>query len=1066
MMKARIFKAFALLLWLGLWQTGCYPDKFDPEGDEVGPIATLDFSNPSVEFKAEAESRTVTLTTNYKTYRVDVPEEASSWCRVTSEGMTLTIAVDENPFNRERSATISVTVGKGSKELTKTVSVFQLGTLPQIKISDSRLNFVRENAGAKEVTVTTNQDEWTYSAVGGNDAWFEVTRDGDKLRVKPRGANTGKDTRRGYINLTSASAMTDVTASGMVMVEQLGTAPAVLLSEEMLSFSADGGEYRVQVVTNQPDWQLHLPPVDWYEASAEGDEMVISVKKNTGGNARKSELTVASGTGNAFANLSLAQLGTAVSLEVSTDVLKVAAAESYSTLRVTTNADEWEASVTGGADWCELMEDANNAIVYTKAYSNTTTPRECTITFTAGSLQKTVRVIQLPNMTLTLNHDTLRMDPAGETRNVLVLTNQSSWEFSMTPEMAEWCTVAASGNTLTVTTGANNGSARDGEIAVTVGEPGTEKSVILRVSQDGFSDRDILVALYNATDGANWMENTYWCSDMPLSEWYGVTCNEEGRVVELELSGNNLKGSIPGELGNLSSLTYLVLSFNQLSGSIPSAMGRLVGLTELSLHNNQLTGAIPAELGNLSSVTELGLGKNQLGGSIPAELGQLTGLTYLDLSENQLTGTIPAELGNLVNLTALDLNDNRLTGSIPAALGNLIGLQSLWLYNNRLTGEIPEELGNLTGLMSLGLYNNQLTGAVPASLGNLTGLMSLTLHNNRLTGIFPEEIKALQYWSGFNADVNIYPQQEGYGFTRPGPASYNVTLKLRGDNGEATGRAESNPLYGVQVMSREKGSTGAYGYYAYGIFDDTTAINLNLSDEMEYRFRATMVDDAAAIHASGGEYGKPFNTAVAPAQRGVTPLPDWEGDLPGGNGTGWNSFLVTSEKYLAGLERGETTLAADGKTYARPNAVRYFGERFPYTPSADEEVEVRMTRVAFAVTCEVDSLKTGYVRVEMEGAPVFRVDSDSEEHSASEVFTLANSGGNWTGSDYAEEVTVRFFWVKPNGLERDLGSQQVAFKRNTVTRMKITIKDDGMSMDMENKPLEDGQIYEIEGIIW
>ena len=92
-MKARIFKAFALLLWLGLWQTGCYPDKFDPEGDEVGPIATLDFSNPSVEFKAEAESRTVMVTTNYKTYRVDVPEEAATWCHVTSEGMTLTIAV-------------------------------------------------------------------------------------------------------------------------------------------------------------------------------------------------------------------------------------------------------------------------------------------------------------------------------------------------------------------------------------------------------------------------------------------------------------------------------------------------------------------------------------------------------------------------------------------------------------------------------------------------------------------------------------------------------------------------------------------------------------------------------------------------------------------------------------------------------------------------------------------------------------------------------------------------------------------------------------------------------------
>ena len=156
------------------------------------------------------------VTTNYKTYRVDVPEEAATWCHVTLDGMTLCIAVDENPFNRERSATVSVTVGKGSKELTKTVSVFQLGMLPQIRISDSRLNFAQKNAGEKELTVTTNQDEWTYNVVGGDDAWFEVTREGDRLRVKPRGANTGKDARRGYINLTSASAQTDVTASGIV----------------------------------------------------------------------------------------------------------------------------------------------------------------------------------------------------------------------------------------------------------------------------------------------------------------------------------------------------------------------------------------------------------------------------------------------------------------------------------------------------------------------------------------------------------------------------------------------------------------------------------------------------------------------------------------------------------------------------------------------------------------------------------------------------------------------------------------------------------------------------------
>ena len=768
-MKARIFKAFALLLWLGLWQTGCYPDKFDPEGDEVGPIATLDFSNPSVEFKAEAESRTVMVTTNYKTYWVDVPEEAATWCHVTSDGMTLCITVDENPFNRERSATVSVTVGKGSKELTKTVSVFQLGMLPQIRISDSRLNFAQKNAGEKELTVTTNQDEWTYNVVGGDDAWFEVTRNGDKLSVVPRGANSGKDSRKGYINLTSSSVSTDVTASGVVVVEQLGTAPAVLLSEEMLSFSADGGEHRVQVVTNQPDWQLHLPSIDWYEARAEGDEVVISVKKNTGGNARKSELTVASGTGNAFANLSLAQLGTAISLEVSADSLVVEASESYTTLRVTTNADEWEATVTEGSGWCEVINEANSVIVYTKAYDNPTVSRECMINFTAGNLQKEVRVIQLPAMTLTLNHDTLQMASVSESRDVLVITNQSSWTFSVAPEIAEWCSAKANGNTLTVTTTANNGEPREGEIIVRVGEEGMEKIVALTVVQEGVSDRDYLMAFWKAAGGEHWNYGGQfarrWGTDKPISSWMGVTCNEDGRVIKLDFRDLGVE-------------------------SLNSALGGLTELEEIYAdYNCNLVGEIPVEIGNLKKLKRLNLGrsrwggKNNLTGIIPSELCCLTELTYLNLNGNALSGDIPVEIGNLTQLTELYLEGNNLSGKIPAELGNLSELVWLYLHNNNLEGNIPAELGNLSNLVHLSMHNNNLTGEVPKELGKLHLLQTtkstdvlgntfyyygLSMCGNRLTGVFPIEVMALPHWDSFVPDEGIFPQQEGYGFTLGG----------------------------------------------------------------------------------------------------------------------------------------------------------------------------------------------------------------------------------------------------------------------------------------------------------
>ena len=257
------------------------------------------------------------------------------------------------------------------------------------------------------------------------------------------------------------------------------------------------------------------------------------------------------------------------------------------------------------------------------------------------------------------------------------------------------------------------------------------------------ADRDALVALYHALDGPSWNLSHNWLSNAPIGEWYGVTTGA-GRVVELDLSQNQLSGQIPSEIGQLTGLTELDLFGNQLTGEIPSVIGDLDKVTRLSLWANQLSGSIPVELGDMESLEWVALGINELTGEIPPELGNLETLTHMDFTLNQLSGPIPAELGNLPNVVWIGLWSNQLSGPIPAELGNLTGLVQLDLDHNRLSGPIPAELGNLVNLDELWLRHNQLSGPIPAELGNLSNLTVLGLGHNQLTGQIPAELGHLE----------------------------------------------------------------------------------------------------------------------------------------------------------------------------------------------------------------------------------------------------------------------------------------------------------------------------------
>ena len=103
-----------------------------------------------------------------------------------------------------------------------------------------------------------------------------------------------------------------------------------------------------------------------------------------------------------------------------------------------------------------------------------------------------------------------------------------------------------------------------------------------------------LVVLYNAMGGNNWVHKDNWLKPgQNVSTWYGVDVTDK-RVSGLTLTGNNLTGQIPDEVGDFFEMLFLDLSSNQLSGTIPVSINRIDKLLYLFLSDNNYSGQMPA----------------------------------------------------------------------------------------------------------------------------------------------------------------------------------------------------------------------------------------------------------------------------------------------------------------------------------------------------------------------------------------------------------------------------------------------------------------------------------------
>lgn len=163
---------------------------------------------------------------------------------------------------------------------------------------------------------------------------------------------------------------------------------------------------------------------------------------------------------------------------------------------------------------------------------------------------------------------------------------------------------------------------------------------LLSVGASHASERDALVALYEAMGGLQWDQADGWLTEAPLNEWHGVE-TVQGRVVKIVLANNGLWGQLPDAVGDFPDLEILDLRWNGISGALPDSLSRLKRLEELLLTGNALTGAIPRSLGSMPTLKRLDLSYNRLSGTVPGVLMVMPNLKSLGLAHNEISSPLP-----------------------------------------------------------------------------------------------------------------------------------------------------------------------------------------------------------------------------------------------------------------------------------------------------------------------------------------------------------------------------------------------------------------------------------------
>mmetsp|Transcript_4343 Transcript_4343/g.6736 ORF Transcript_4343/g.6736 Transcript_4343/m.6736 type:complete len:2041 (+) Transcript_4343:1014-7136(+) len=296
-------------------------------------------------------------------------------------------------------------------------------------------------------------------------------------------------------------------------------------------------------------------------------------------------------------------------------------------------------------------------------------------------------------------------------------------------------------------------------------------------SHTSISESVLLEQFFDKTNGTSWARQRNWKSDRDLCTWHGITCNADGAVKEIDLSGNGLKasGDVSSLLWDLKSLEVLNVKSNDISltfqgldaeesslkelhlsaTGLKSVEGLSVlsdQLTALHITDNSITGAFPSDILQLTKLEKLYMSFNDYSGELPNNLGVFSNLQEFYAYSNSFTGPLPSntELAKMSKMVEFIIPSNKLDGTIPSQFSNMPLLEQLSLYDQRSNGKLTGTLPNFVNSPKLWYFDvtsNAITGTIPESFMKNSEYfdstdfdISIDLANNELTGGIPEEL--------------------------------------------------------------------------------------------------------------------------------------------------------------------------------------------------------------------------------------------------------------------------------------------------------------------------------------